>query len=333
MMNQGMDITKNPVCNLVRGERVCGKWHQNEYVIRRLLGHGATGAVYLAESKAGPAALKIGHDSMSIISEVNVLKAFSRVQGIVLGPSLIDVDDWNSTNSRFPFYVMEYLKGENVFEFLGGHGPEWLGIIMLQLINNLQKLHEAGWVFGDLKPDNLLVTGPPYQIRWIDVGGTTQLGRSVKEYTEFFDRGYWGLGSRVAEPSYDLFAAAMVMINTAYPARFQKKSEPSKQLQEAVRRSVKLQPYEKMLTKALHQKYKTAEEMKRDLLIALQPAGRPSMVKPSPKKTAAPKPKPVPPHNSRSVRRKKKRSWAVDTLLWLTFFFVLYFFYMIGQTM
>nr|WP_240515446.1 protein kinase family protein [Fictibacillus aquaticus] len=334
-MNQGMDISKNPVCNLVRGERIRGKWHHNEYAIRRLLGYGATGAVYLADSARGSVALKIGHDSMSITSEVNVLKHFSRVQGIVLGPSLIDVDDWNSTSGRYPFYVMDYLKGENVFEFLDRNGPEWFGIIILQLLNSLQKLHEAGWAFGDLKPDNLLVTGPPYKIRWIDVGGTTQLGRSIKEYTEFFDRGYWGLGSRVAEPSYDLFSAAMIMINSAYPARFQKKAEPSRQLFEAVRKSGKLQPYESIIKKALQGKYKSAEEMKHDLLLLLhhdrQPA--PSQKSPPVKKPAASTAKPSPQQTTRQVRRQKKKSWAFETVLLFTFFSILYLFYMIGQTM
>ena len=83
--------------------------------------------------------------------------------------------------------------------------------------NDLDKLHENGWVFGDLKPENLIVTGPPPKIRCIDVGGTTIQGRAIKEFTEFYDRGYWGLGSRKAEPTYDLFAVAMIMINTAYP--------------------------------------------------------------------------------------------------------------------
>ena len=78
-------------------------------------------------------------------------------------------------------------------------------------------------MFGDLKPENLIVTGPPPSIRCIDVGGTTLQGRAIKEFTEFYDSGYWGLGTRKAEPGYDLFAVAMIMINTAYPKRFNKK--------------------------------------------------------------------------------------------------------------
>ena len=64
----------------------------------------------------------------------------------------------------------------------------------MQLLNDLDKLHQNGWVFGDLKPENLIVTGPPPKIRCIDVGGTTIKGRAIKEFTEFYDRGYWGLG-------------------------------------------------------------------------------------------------------------------------------------------
>ena len=32
---------------------------------------------------------------------------------------------------------------------------------VLQFLNDLDNLHENGWVFGDLKPENLIVTGPP----------------------------------------------------------------------------------------------------------------------------------------------------------------------------
>ena len=122
-------------------------------------------------------------------------------------------------------------------------------------LNDLDKLHENGWVFGDLKPENLIVTGPPPRIRCIDVGGTTMQGRAIKEFTEFYDRGYWGLGSRKAEPSYDLFAVAMIMINTAYPKRFKKTTGGISQLREAIRQKPELLPLEKVIVKALQGHY------------------------------------------------------------------------------
>src|SRR5690625_7837976 len=83
---------------------------------------------------------------------------------------------------------------------------------MLQLLNNLEDLHQSGWVFGDLKTDNLLIMSSPPQVSWVDVGGTTQMGRAIKEYTEFYDRGYWSMGTRRAVPSYDLFYFVMVFL-------------------------------------------------------------------------------------------------------------------------
>ena len=109
-------------------------------------------------------------------------------------------------------------------------GKTWLPILILQLLSDLENLHNQGWVFGDLKPDNLIISGPPVKIRCIDVGGTTMIGRAIKEYTEFFDRGYWGEGSRKAEVTYDLFAVAMIMINAYYPGRFTKQKGGIEQL-------------------------------------------------------------------------------------------------------
>ena len=107
-------------------------------------------------------------------------------------------------------------------------------MLVLQLLTSLADLHKHDWVFGDLKPDNLIVTTPAYKVRCVDVGGTTVIGRSIKEFTEFFDRGYWGLGSRKADPQYDLFAVAMIMVNAVYPTRFSKKGEGYTQLKEKI---------------------------------------------------------------------------------------------------
>ncbi len=320
------DIRTSPVCNLVVGEEIRGKWNHSKYRIRRRLGYGATGAVYLADSDRGVVALKIGHDQMSITSEVNVLKRFSKVQGKVLGPSLIDVDDWVARNSTYPFYAMEYLKGETLFDFMKTKSSEWAGILLVQLLTDLHTLHQAGWAFGDLKPDNLLVTGPPYRIRWIDVGGTTVMDRSIKEYTEFYDRGYWGKGSRKAEPSYDLFSAGMVMVNLAYPSRFAKNGDPDKQMHAKITGSPMLKPYASILEKAWNGKYRYAEEMRNELVLLLNAKDKAR----SPKKQSQQAPQQP---ATRQAQKKKKSSFIAETFLVFTFVFIVYLFYMLGQTM
>ncbi|MFD1362564.1 protein kinase domain-containing protein [Lentibacillus salinarum] len=252
------------------GTVITGKWHQHRYVIRRKLGHGAVGTVYLCERNGHYAALKVSENATSMTMEVNVLKSLDKVQGSRLGPSLLDVDDWEvSQHRKYSFYVMEFLQGGSLSRFIGRHGHEWVGILMLQLLDDLEQLHRAGWVFGDFKPDNLIVISQPPKVRWIDVGGTTQIGRSIKEYTEFYDRGYWGLGSRRAEPGYDLFALVMVFLNIYYPKRFEKGSNPKATLMKKLHDVRQLRVYQDTLKKALLGHYRTSADMRQDVVNAI----------------------------------------------------------------
>lgn len=267
MMNPSL---KN-LCKVVPGTIIQGKWHHNRYTIIKELGYGANGIVYLARHNNAQIALKMSDNGMSITSEVNVLKSFAKVQGSALGPSLLDVDDWERPGKNVSFYVMEFIKGPDLLAFLHQKGSDWTAVMILQLLADLQLLHENGWVFGDLKPDNLIVTGPPARIRCIDVGGTTMQGRSIKEFTEFFDRGYWGLGSRKAEPSYDLFAVGMIMINSVYPKRFSRSAGGLEEIMSKVKQSRDLKIYEKILSKALSGGYQSASQMREEILRIHQP--------------------------------------------------------------
>jgi serine/threonine-protein kinase len=249
------------------GVYIQGKWNNNHYLIKKKLGSGTVGTVYLCESKGKKYALKISQQSSSMTIEVNVLKALKKVQGHRLGPFLIDVDDWEGMGDRtFSFYVMEYLHGENITRFIRNNGTEWLGVFMLQLLEDLEELHQLGWIFGDLKIENLIVLSSPPRVRFVDVGGTTQIGRSIKEYTEFYDRGYWGLGSRRAEPSYDLFAFVMIFLAVFFPHHFPKTADPAQTIFKKIDNIQELYPYRDCLKRAIIGKYKSSSEMKHSLL-------------------------------------------------------------------
>lgn len=319
-----MNHTLKTQCKASPGTIITGKWHAEKYTIIKELGFGANGVVYLAKHKDTQVALKMSDNGMSITSEVNVLKSFAKVQGHSLGPCLLDVDDWYWDNSRISFYVMEYIQGPDFLSFLQTKGTSWTSVLFLQLLNDLEQMHQNGWVFGDLKPENLIVTGPPPKIRCIDVGGTTIQGRAIKEFTEFYDRGYWGLGSRKAEPSYDLFAVAMIMINTAYPKRFTKTTGGLQQLKNAIRQKQELIKFEPVILKALQGQYNQAKQMRADLLglmtenkdISAQT--KPQVSKPDPfqAKQAGGKDTQSVPLSRQSYRRKKKKSG------WMEFLFI-----------
>ncbi len=317
------------------GTVIEGKWHKNQYTILKELGNGANGIVYLARHQNRHIALKISENGMSITSEVNVLKSFAKVQGSTLGPSLIDVDDWKSRQGIVSFYAMEYILGADFLSFIEKNGKEWTVVLVIQLLNDLERLHRGGWVFGDLKPENLIVTGPPTRIRCIDVGGTTIRGRAIKEFTEFYDRGYWGLGSRKADPAYDLFAVGMVLINSAYPKRFHKQAGGMPQLIEAIRQKPELRRLEPVLLKALQGQYASAKEMRQDLISSATESSQPVKRK-DPEPFQKPEPKKTVPINGRLrsdryAKKKKKKGGLIETLLILATMGIFYFLYISGK--
>lgn len=308
------------------GTIITGKWHAKQYTIIKELGCGANGVVYLAKHNNNQVALKMSENGMSITSEVNVLKSFAKVQGTTaLGPSLFDVDDWQPSvgGPKISFYVMEYIHGPHLLSFIEQKGKAWIPVLFLQLLADLQMLHENGWVFGDLKPENLIITGPPPKIRCIDVGGTTLQGRAIKEFTEFYDRGYWGLGSRKAEPSYDLFAVAMMMINTAYPKQFSKLSGGLGQLKEAIRQKPELRRYEQIILKGLQGHYGMAKQMRAGLLDVMEEktAARHAQIPPASSKAGITQgmvrnPKPIASVSRQQYRKQKKKGG------WMEFFMI-----------
>ncbi|PYZ95417.1 serine/threonine protein kinase [Alteribacter lacisalsi] len=336
-------VSKKQACSLSPGETVIGRWHGNRYSIVKELGRGATGTVFLVRSEKGLAALKAGSDAMSITSEVNVLQHFSKVQGEYLGPSLFDVDDFTVKEGTYPFYVMEYIEGEEVIPLLRNKGEEWAGILAVQLLGDLDRLHQAGWIFGDLKPENLLITGPPIRVRWFDVGGTTRTGRAIKEFTEFFDRGYWGLGGRKADPGYDLFAVAMILINSAYPSRFERAGNDNLALLiKKVAEKPSLIRFERIINRALTGQYREAMEMRRDLMEEIgsssgskrrePPQRMPAFIRSSPSASlpAAPTRKA---HKKERRTLRKRSSGLIETVLVAAFLLLGYALYLFVQIM
>lgn len=312
-----MNSMKSP-CKVSPGTLIIGKWHQNRYMIVKQLGCGANGIVYLVQNKQQYAALKMSNNGASIISEVNVLKSFEKVQASALGPSLLDVDDWVTKEGIVHFYVMEYIQGPDLLTFIKEKGHAWLPVLMMQLLSDLDKLHKNGWIFGDLKPENLIVTGPPAQVRCIDVGGTTLQGRAIKEFTEFYDRGYWGLGSRKADPAYDLFAVAMIMLNTAYPKRFVKNEGGLPQLASMLKQQNSLKRYEGVILKALKGEYQAAAQMRREMITAVNHES--SISRTASRKRKAP-----------ARQRKKRKGSLLETFVIFLIVISFYLVYMIGQ--
>ncbi|GIP36350.1 serine/threonine protein kinase [Paenibacillus sp. J2TS4] len=201
-------MTTSSEIDFAPGARVVGKWRRTPYQVERKLGEGANGKVYLVRRDRRWFALKIGFNTVDLQSEINVLKKLSQAAGD-FRHFFVDADDAEINGSVHSFYVMRYVRGEPPDVFLKQSGQEWLDVIGLNLLRKLVNLHRQGFVFGDLKLENVLVSRYG-QVELIDFGGVTRLGNGVKQFTEVYDRGYWNGGSRTADECYDLFSFAIL---------------------------------------------------------------------------------------------------------------------------
>ncbi|MHA6481527.1 serine/threonine protein kinase [Paenibacillus sp. strain BS8-2] len=204
---------------LRRGAIVVGKWKGGRYKVDRLLGEGANGKVYLVQNDRDWYALKVGSDAVDLQSEINVLKSLAGQKSQGLEPFLFDVDDlYGPGGKEYPFYIMRYVRGTTLGAYLNQQGSQWFPLVGLNLLGKLSKLHRAGWVFGDLKIENVMVADYGH-VELVDFGGVTAIGRSIRQFTEIYDRGYWNGGSRSADPRYDLFSFAVLCIQLHEPKR------------------------------------------------------------------------------------------------------------------
>ncbi|GAB6928035.1 serine/threonine protein kinase PrkT [Paenibacillus sp. JCM 10914] len=246
------------------GTIITGKWRKNRYIVERMLGKGANGKVYLVQ-RAGVReryALKVGYDALDLQSEINVLQALKEQMP---DPYLVEADDHSLGSEEVSFYVMRYIEGSPLHRFIRKRGTEWLGLVGLKLLEKLVVLHGSGYVFGDLKPDNVMVSAYG-RVELIDYGGVSSFGRSVKQFTEWYDRGYWNAGSRTGDVGYDLFSFAVMYIGLLDEPALREaacqlpQTRGVSDLQHILRKNPAFKPYASWLAKALSGEFADSRE-------------------------------------------------------------------------
>lgn len=257
--------TLSKIQPLPAGTEIIGKWNGKRYRLERLLGLGANGQVYLAHSGKRSCAIKLGQEASELQGEANILASLDH-SSRNRPAFLLDVDDAVIEGKEFPFYIMRYIPGSPVKVYLHQHGTNWLGVIGSRLLDRLAELHESGWIFGDIKSDNVLV-GEYGRVELVDFGGVSAIGRSVRQFTEIYDRGYWSAGSRVADPAYDCFAVAVLWLHALDGKRLIQltrtllpQNRHPRELMKLVRSNSQLKRLESWMEKALTGQFEDARQ-------------------------------------------------------------------------
>jgi serine/threonine protein kinase len=150
------------------------------YVLKRVLGHGSMGVVYLAESEAthAPAALKVLSSSLGLSQ--NYARRFlteARLATQLDHPNIVKVHDYGVDHGHY-FIAMEYVDGQNCHVKIAENGAiPWREAveIVVQVAEGLQAAARQGIIHRDIKPENIVIDSRG-RARITDLGLAKEVG-------------------------------------------------------------------------------------------------------------------------------------------------------------
>jgi serine/threonine protein kinase len=157
------------------------------YRLVREAGRGGMGTVFQAIAPGRQTvAIKIVNDRVPSDAVQRRFRQESRILSHLQHPNIVRLIDDATTSAERPYFVMEYVDGISLTQFLRERAP---GIsvrvqMFLEICDAVRHVHAIGVIHRDLKPANILVTreGRPTLLdfgiaTWIDEPHTTRRER------------------------------------------------------------------------------------------------------------------------------------------------------------
>jgi serine/threonine-protein kinase PknK len=138
--------------------------HDDRYLLKRILGEGGAGRVWLAEDRQLPGR-KLALKELGPIGAPRHEEAFRREFATLASlhhPSLVEVDEFDaSPGSGLPRFTLEYIEGRDIVAAVRHEGPGLFMDLLVEALRALAFLHDFDLIHRDLKPANLLVRDVP----------------------------------------------------------------------------------------------------------------------------------------------------------------------------
>lgn len=211
-----MRSSSKPVFPILNsGQEVKGCWEGHSYKVVSILGGGANGIVYLVkDGQSSLKAMKVSPDLAGLTAEYRMLVFLKQCQGIRnmnTVPKAYEIDDFRSGKRVYHFLILDYCHGDNLSKYIGKMTEYDAAVVGAQVSSFLSCLHKAGFVYGDLKPGNLLYDFLKKKVFIIDYGSVSLIGNDIKQYTPGYDRQSWDSGDRTADEKYDMFSMGLLL--------------------------------------------------------------------------------------------------------------------------
>ena len=133
-----------------------------QYRLRRRLGAGGMGEVYLAEHQLlkRPCALKlIRTDNANDPRALGRFECEVRLTATLSHPNTVEIYDYGRAEDGTYYYVMEYLPGLSLAELVESYGPlppARVVYLLRQVCGALREAHMVGLIHRDIKPSNII---------------------------------------------------------------------------------------------------------------------------------------------------------------------------------
>ncbi len=147
------------------------------YRVLSTLGSGATGEIFEVEGPEGRAALKLLRHEVEGLADDERIATFKFEFSLLKGlqhPNIVRIFDFGyDTALRRFYFTQELIAGRSLDRFAAEATPVQMRELFVQALQGLAYLHAQDVLHGDLKPENLLVTGADRagpQLKIIDFG-------------------------------------------------------------------------------------------------------------------------------------------------------------------
>jgi len=145
-----------------RVEYLAGQVIADRYKLRRPIGRGGMGVVWIAHSLVldVDVAVKLIHSDLGGPNGATRMAREAHAAARLGHPAMVRVFDFGWTNRGDPFLVMELVQGESLGEMLRRdlRLPAIQAVqTLLPLADGLRSAHDKGIIHRDVKPDNILI--------------------------------------------------------------------------------------------------------------------------------------------------------------------------------
>jgi len=142
---------------------IVGKTLDGRFDVKRLLGRGGMGSVYLAHQRSVDRQVALKVLKRDLLEDAQQVKRFiveARAASRLENPHTITIYDFGRTEDGILYIAMEYLRGQSLRDRIQQAGSLPLDEtlrIATEIAESLAEAHEHGIVHRDMKPENVML--------------------------------------------------------------------------------------------------------------------------------------------------------------------------------